>query len=178
MGDIRLIIPNHTIRIIMAEFVNTMLVDTNTLEINLREFHSGMKYLAFKDDLNIIHYLAKELDDATSIRDLVSQESDIKMFYMTYFSLNRLYATISELELNKGYADIFLLKAPNIKDDIPNILIEFKFFKQTDKNINLDETIKGAREQITKYKQTTKFSVDKSIIVVFRWFELLYCEFE
>ena len=27
--------------------------ETNTLEINLREFHQGMKYLAFKDDLNI-----------------------------------------------------------------------------------------------------------------------------
>ena len=173
---IKLIIPNHTIRIIMAEFVNTMLNETNTLEINLREFHSGMKYLAYKGDLDIFHYLANELDKATSIRDLVSQESDIKMFYMTYFSLNRLYATISELELNKGYADIFLLKAPNIKDDIPNILIEFKFFKQTDKNINLEETIKGAKEQITKYKQTSKFSVDKSIIVIFQGFRLLFCE--
>ena len=175
---IKLIIPNHTIRIIMAEFVNTMLNETNTLEINLREFHSGMKYLAYKGDLDIFHYLANELDKATSIRDLVSQESDIKMFYMTYFSLNRLYATISELELNKGYADIFLLKAPNIKDDIPNILIEFKFFKQTDKNINLEETVQGAKEQITKYKQTSKFSVDKSIIVIFQGFRLLFCEFE
>jgi hypothetical protein len=96
---------------------------------------------------------------------------------MTYFSLNRLYATISELELNKGYADIFLLKAPNIKDDIPNILIEFKFFKQTDKNINLEETVQGAKEQITKYKQTCKFSVDRSIIVIFQGFKLLFCEF-
>ena len=177
MGDIRLIIPNHTIRIIMAEFVNTMLNETNTFEVDLRKFHSMMVQLAINDDLSVIHYLANELDKATSIRDLVSQESDIKMFYMTYFSLNRLYATISELELNKGYADIFLLKAPNIKDDIPNILIEFKFFKQTDKNINLEETVQGAKEQITRYKQTCKFSVDRSIIVIFQGFKLLFCEF-
>ena len=175
-GRLKLIIPNHTIRIIMAEFVNTMLNETNTLNLNIRDFSNLIYDLAFDDSLELFSFLANELDKATSIRDLVSQESDIKMFYMTYFSLNRLYATISELELNKGYADIFLLKAPNIKDDIPNILIEFKFFKQTDKNINLEETIKGAKEQITKYKQTSKFSVDKSIIVIFQGFRLLFCE--
>jgi hypothetical protein len=95
---------------------------------------------------------------------------------MTYFSLNRLYASISELELNKGYADIFLLKAPNIDYDIPNILIEFKFLKQNE-NYNLDKIISGAKEQITKYKSTTKFSVGRSIIVVFQGFKLVYCEF-
>ena len=178
MGDIKLIIPNQTIRRIMAEFVNTMLSETNSLEVDLREFHQGMKYLAFKDDLNIFQYLADKLDKATSIRDLVAQESDIKMFYMTYFSLNRLYATISELELNKGYADIFLLKAPNIEYDIPNILIEFKFLKQNEKNINLDKIIEGAREQIIQYKATSKFNINKSIIAVFQGFKLIYCEFE
>jgi hypothetical protein len=161
----------------MAEFVNTMLTETNTLEVNLREFHQGMKYLAFKDNLNIFYYLADLLDKATSIRDLVAQESDIKMFYMTYFSLNRLYATISELELNKGYADIFLLKAPNIEYDIPNILIEFKFLKQNEK-FNLDKIVAGAREQIIQYKSTSKFSVDRGIIVVFQGFKLVYCEFK
>jgi len=97
---------------------------------------------------------------------------------MTYFSLNRLYASISEAELNQGYADILLLKAPNIEYDIPNILIEFKFFKQSD-NINetkLNNAIQKAKEQISKYKQSSKFSVDRAIIVVFRGFELIYCE--
>jgi len=97
---------------------------------------------------------------------------------MTYFSLNRLYATLSELELNKGYADIFLLKAPNIEDDIPNILIEFKFLKQSDTNFNLDTIVQGAKEQIVQYKNTSKFCVDRSIVVVFQGFKLLHCEFE
>ena len=175
---IKLHIPNQTIRVIMAEFLNSMLVDTNTLEVDLREFHQGMIQLAINDDLSVIKHLAKILDETTSIRDLISLESDIKMFYMTYFSLNRLYASISEIELNKGYSDILLLKAPNIKDDIPNILIEFKFFKQSD---NVDETklnsaINQARKQIEKYKQTSKFKIDKSIIVIFRGFELIYCK--
>jgi len=175
---IKLHIPNQTIRVIMAEFLNSMLVDTNTLEVDLREFHQGMIQLAINDDLSVIKHLAKILDENTSIRDLVSLESDIKMFYMTYFSLNRLYASISEMELNKGYSDILLLKAPNIKDDIPNILIEFKFFKQSDSvdETKLNSAINQASQQISKYKQTSKFQIDKSIIVIFRGFELLYCE--
>jgi hypothetical protein len=175
---IKLHIPNQTIRVIMAEFLNTMLVDTKTLEVDLREFHQGMIQLAINDDLSVIKHLAKILDETTSIRDLISLESDIKMFYMTYFSLNRLYASISEIELNKGYSDILLLKAPNIKDDIPNILIEFKFFKQN-QNINktlLNQTINEAKEQIKRYKQTSKFQIDKSIVVIFKGFKLLYCE--
>jgi hypothetical protein len=173
---IKLTIPNQTIRRIMAEFINTMLIETETLEVDLREFHQGMVKLASEDNLEVFQYLADELNNATSIRDLVTQESDIKIFFMTYFSLNRLYASISELELNKGYADIFLLKAPNIDYNIPNILIEFKFLKQNE-NYNLDKIISGAKEQITKYKSTTKFAVGRSIIVVFQGFKLVYCEF-
>jgi hypothetical protein len=136
-----------------------------------------MRNLAFNNSLEVFKYLSLKLKDNTSIRDLVAQESDIKMFYMTYFSLNRLYASISELELNQGYADILLLKAPNIEDDIPNILIEFKFFKQSDKNIDIKDAVKKAQNQIDNYKQTTKFDINKSIVVIFQGFELVYCEF-
>jgi hypothetical protein len=163
----------------MAEFVNTMLNETNTLNLNIREFSDLIYDLAFDDSLELFDFLAKELDKTTSLRDLISQESDIKMFYMTYFSLNRLYSAISELELNKGYADILLLKAPNINEDIPNVLIEFKFLKQNDKvnEKELKQTISKAQEQITQYKQNSKFKIDKSIIVIFRGFEIVYCEY-
>ena len=99
---------------------------------------------------------------------------------MVYFSLNKLYASIPEMELNKGYADIVLLKAPNIEFDIPNILIEFKFFKQSE-NVTeerLNQTIKQAKKQVSQYKQTSKYKIDKGIIAIFRGFELLYCEWE
>ena len=176
-GKTKLIIPNQTIRVIMAEFINTMLEDTNTLNLNISEYSDLIYDLAYDNSLEVFKYLSLKLKENTSVRDLVSQESDIKMFYMTYFSLNRLYASISELELNQGYADILLLKAPNIEDDIPNILIEFKFFKQSDKNINLNDAVKKAQNQIDTYKQTTKFDIDKSIVVIFQGFELIYCEF-
>ena len=161
----------------MAEFVNTMLEETNTLNLNIQYFSDLIYDLAFDGSLELFRFLSDELKKATSIRDLITQESDIKIFFMTYFSLNRLYASISELELNKGYADIFLLKAPNIEYNIPNILIEFKFLRQNE-NYNLDKIVEGAKEQINKYKATSKFSIDRSIIVVFQGFKLVYCEHE
>ena len=160
----------------MAEFVKTMLEDTDTLIIKLREFSDLMYDLAYDDSIEVFRYLAERLKNNTSVRDLISQESDIKIFYMAYFSLIRLYASISEIELNQGYADILLLKAPNIKDNIPNILIEFKFHKQSEKEIDINKSIKEAKTQLQKYKQTTKFKIDKSIIVIFKGFELIYCE--
>jgi len=176
MGDVVLKIPNQTIQNIMANFINTILEDTKTLEVDLLEFHQGVKYLAFKDDLRVFYYLANILKDNTSIRNLITQESDIRMFYLTYFSLNRLYAAIPEIELNQGYADIFLVKAMNIEEDIPNILIEFKFLKKDDRS-KIDATLQKAKEQLEQYSKTKKFRVDKKIIIIFRGFEIEYCEF-
>ena len=176
MGDIVLKIPNQTIQNIMANFINSILEDTQNFEVDLLDFHQGVKYLAFKDDLNLFYYLANILKENTSIRNLITQESDIRMFYLTYFSLNRLYAAIPEVELNQGYADIFLVKAPNIEEDIPNILIEFKFLKKDD-NSNTDAILQKAKEQIEKYSKTKKFRVDKKIIIIFRGFEIEYCDY-
>ena len=177
-GKIKLSIPNNTIRIIMAEFVKSMLEETNTLNLNILKFSDLLYDLAYDNSLEVFYFLANELYNNTSIRDLINQESDIKMFYMVYFSLNKLYTPISELELNKGYSDILLLKSPNIEDNIPNILIEFKFFKQIEKvdKEKLQKALYKAKEQIEKYKKTTKFRIDKSIIVIFKGFELLRIE--
>ena len=79
------------------------------------------------------------------------------------------------MELNQGYADIFLVKSPNITDNIPNILIEFKFLKKND-NTDIEKVVSQAKKQLENYKQTTKFRVDKSIIVVFKGFDLVFCE--
>jgi len=175
-ADVILTIPNQTINQIMAEFVQAMLEETNTLEIDLREFSDLMIKLALDESLEVFYYLADKLKENTSIRDLVSQESDIKMFFMTYFSLaTRLYSPISEIELNQGYADIFLVKSPNISEEIPNILIEFKFMKKND-NSDLEKIKKQAKKQIVQYKQTTKFKVHKSVIVIFKGFDLVVCE--
>jgi hypothetical protein len=159
----------------MAEFINTMLEDTNTLMIDLTKYKSLIVKLAATDSLEIFYYLSNILKSNTSVRNLVSQESDIRMFFMTYFTLNRLYAPISEMELNQGYADIFLIKAPNITDNIPNILIEFKFLKQND-NSNITLITDQAKEQINKYSKTTKFKIDKKIILVFKGFDMVVCE--
>jgi len=175
-GDIKLKIPNNTIQKIMAEFLNRMLSDSDTLNLDIREFDRKLKNLAFDDSLELFYFLAEKIKDNTSLRDLINQESDIKMIYMTYLSLTRLYAPISELELNQGYSDIFLIKSPNIKEDIPNILIEFKFLKQNDKS-NLDEVITQAKTQLNQYAKTKKFRVDKKIVVIFKGFEMKFCEF-
>ena len=174
-GEIVLTIPNQTIKQIIAEFINRMLEETKTFEIDLTEFSKKMRNLAYKNSLEVFSYLAEKLKENTSIRDLVKQESDIKMFYMTYFSLNRLYAPISELELNQGYADIFLVKSPNITDEIPNILIEFKFLKKSD-NSDIDKIITQAKKQIQNYQNTKKFRIDKKIIVIFKGFDLVFCK--
>ena len=47
--------------------------------------------------------------------------------------------------------------------------------KKTD-NSDIDKILQQAKKQIEQYEQTTKFSVDKKIVVVFKGFDLIYCK--
>jgi len=177
-GKLKLIIPNLTVKTIMAEFVNTMLEETKTLEIDLSDFRDKVYDLAFDLKLDVFYYLATELDNNTSVRNLVSQESDIRMFYTLYFTLNKIYEPIVELELNKGFVDLYLMKRLTFDYDIPNILVEFKFIKQNEKKPDIKQVKEDAKTQIQKYKNSKKFKVNKSIIIVFHGFKMIYCEWE
>lgn len=177
-GKLKLIIPNLTIKTIMAEFVNIMLEETKTFEIDLSDFRDKVYDLAFDLKLDVFYYLAKELENNTSVRNLVSQESDIRMFYTLYFTLNKIYEPFVELELNKGFVDLYLAKRLTFDYDVPNILVEFKFIKQSEKKPDIKKVKEEAKIQIQKYKDSKKFKVNKSIIIIFHGFKMVYCEWE
>ena len=58
MGDVKLTIPNQTIRRIMAEFVNTMFDETNTLNLNIQHLSDLIYDLAFDDNLELFKFFS------------------------------------------------------------------------------------------------------------------------
>jgi len=171
-GKLKLKIPNQTIRQIVAEFLKNSLEITNIFKIDTEEFTSLLIDLAYKNSLEVFYYFAKEIKNNSSIRDFIDGESFIKGYLIALFNLTNAFTVISEKEENKGYVDIYLQYARDLKANVSDFIIELKYLK---KNEDEKKTIKEAKSQLNQYLKNKTNT--KGIVVIFRNWEMIYCEF-
>jgi hypothetical protein len=102
---------------------------------------------------------------------------------MAYLSLSPYYIVKSELELNKGFADIL------IKPFNPYVkyvgLLEFKYIKLSDKapKQTVEKLKQEAMEQLNKYEKDTLVTEHtnkglqlKKVVLIFHGWKMLVCE--
>ena len=171
-GKLKLKIPNQTIRQIVAEFLKNSLEITNTFKIDTEEFTSLLIDLAYKNSLEVFNYFAKEIKNNSSIRDFIDGESFIKGYLIALFNLTNAFTVISEKEENKGYVDIYLQYARDLKANVSDFIIELKYLK---KNEDEKKALKEAKSQLNQYLKNKTST--KGIVVIFRNWEMIYCEF-
>ena len=167
-------IPNQTIRIIMAEYIQQALKEEEIFKIDLNAFQNTIQEFAYDGSLNIFKFLSNEIEKNSKVRDYIDGENFIKGFLIAYLSLSPFYAVLTEVERNKGFVDILLRKAPNIEDNIAEGIIELKYiprskFTQT----LLEQKIADAKEQLEQYQVQAH---EIGVIVVFSGWEMVYCE--
>lgn len=89
----------------------------------------------------------------TSVRTAIRGEATLQGFYYGIFGVKDIYVFRPELELNKGYCDIFLL--PNTKlypgEIHHSYLIELKYAKPTDTDERVRELADEGRAQLRQY---------------------------
>jgi len=145
-------IPNETIKRIDIEFLKDSLELEQAFNLNINTLGDLLEEFALKGDIEAFKYLANQIKNNTSLRDYINNEQTIKSMFLAYLSLISYYTIKSELELNKGFADIFVKPLnPYVKYFA---LIEFKFYRKKDKTSNtIDNLIQKATEQLNKYEQ-------------------------
>nr|MBL0708834.1 AAA family ATPase [Sulfurimonas sp.] len=181
--DIDLKIPNETVKRIDIDFLRDTLNLEKLFKLNTDKLEKYQKNFALEGDLSIFEYLAQMIKENTGIRDYITKEQSIKSMYIAYLSLSPYYVVKSELELNKGFADIL------IKPFNPYVkymgLLEFKYIKRTDTaDDKTVETLKlDAIEQLNRYEKdnlVTQYTNDgvilKKVVLVFHGWEMLVCE--
>jgi len=167
-------IPNQTIKIIMAEYIQKALKESEVFDIRVEELRDKIIEFAYNNSLEVFEYLAKEIDINSQVRDYIDGENFIKGFFVAYFSLSPIYAVLTEVERNKGFVDIVLTKAPNIEDEIVTGVIELKYIKRGEfTQVKLEQVVKKAKEQLEKYRVDDS---ELAVIVVFNGWELVYCQ--
>ncbi|MEA3315961.1 MAG: AAA family ATPase [Campylobacterota bacterium] len=181
--DLNLIIPNETVKRIDIDFLKDTLELEKVFKLNTDKIEEYLKNFALDGDLEIFKYLALMIKENTGIRDYIYKEQNVKSMYMAYLSLTPYYIIKSELELNKGFADIL------IKPFNPYVkyigLLEFKYIKITDKITDeiLENLKTDAISQLNRYQNdsiVTKYTNNgiklKKIVLIFHGWELKTCE--
>ena len=167
-------IPNQTIRIIMAEYIQQALKEKEIFKIDLNAFQNTIQEFAYDGSLNIFKFLSNEIEKNSKVRDYIEGENFIKGFLIAYLSLSPFYAVLTEVERNKGFVDILLRKAPNIEDDIAEGVIELKYIPRSKfTKALLNQKIADAKEQLEQYEVQSN---EIGVIVVFSGWEMVHCE--
>jgi len=151
--DYNLTIPNETIKRIDSEYIALSLKYENVFEIDTYKLSQLFKNFALKGDIEVFKYLAEEIKNATSIRDYIDRENNIKMMYVTYFSLVPYFITKTELELNKGFADLFI--KPFYEKVKYFGIIELKYINRSEK-LNAESLKQLKTEAIEQLRQYEK----------------------
>ena len=177
--DTVLKIPNETIKRIDIDFLKDSLELEQMFELNVSHLSKLLKEFALSGNLEAFKYLADEIKRNSSLRDYIQNEQTIKAMFLAYLSLTQYFVVKSELELNKGFADI-TLKPLNPYVEYFG-LVEFKFYHKKDEKPNTVKTlVSEAKEQLNRYEKdelVQNFIKEGKklvkVVLVFRDYELV-----
>lgn len=150
-GGVKMGIPNECVRqqyysYIKDYYGTTDWVDFNVLSSEFVEFAQGnwQRYM---------EATARLFRSNTSVRSFIRGEATLQGFYYGIFGLMKAFIMRPELEMNKGYCDLFLI--PNhilFPGEIHHsYLIELKYAKPTDTDERVRELAEEGRAQLRQY---------------------------
>ena len=127
-------IPNQTVRQLMYGYLRDGYDDTGVFAVDLYDFERMTRAMARSGEWRpAIERLSAAVAEQTGIRDYIQGEKVIQGFLAAYLSTSNCFVLHTEVELNKGYADIVL--APLIARHASlrhGYVIEVKYLKRED----------------------------------------------
>jgi hypothetical protein len=172
LDGLRLRVPNKVIDELFWDTVRVLRSDRAGFGVDPSEIRRAVADLATDGELAplaslVEQYLAKLLSN----RDLQGfRERELQIAFLMLLHAPRLYLIKSERELERGYADILLLRRPGV--DAPyEHLIELKYLKTGATDTELAQAADEARAQIAKYLATDELRQNPRLLawaVVYR----------
>lgn len=149
-------VPNYAIRGLYFDYFSDKLVELTDYEIDITEIEDAISEIALDGNNKAIVKVVEKTLNKLSNRDYIGfDEKYVKLIFLSYLFLSKIYLVKSEYEVENGYIDIALLKQPNVN---PNYfaIIEFKYItkKQYEEKGEaiVKEVFDEAVTQLNKYK--------------------------
>ncbi|MDQ1354495.1 MAG: hypothetical protein QG657_4804 [Acidobacteriota bacterium] len=185
-GQTILSIPNEFVRRLFYDFIRDTYEDTKIFSIDMSIYANLLEDFAVAGIWEpFIEYIAGRMEASLGIRDLMTGEKALQVFWNVYLGLNSLYIVYPEKELNQGFADLalmpMLIRFPGIKY---SYLVELKFIKPSGNEppdpVKLQELQKEAEAQLNRYSRDEKFQKSiggttlKKLVLIFSGNRMVY----
>ena len=178
-------IPNQTVRQLMYGYLRDAYDDTGVFSVNLYEFERLTRAMAREGAWRpAIERLSAAVAEQTGIRDYIQGEKVIQGFLAAYLSTSNCFVFHTEVELNKGYADIVLepliARHPSLRH---GYVIEVKYLKREESGAaKLAAALESATKQLRGYLADGRLAKQHpsvqftGLALVFRGWELAHSE--
>lgn len=149
-------VPNYAIKGLYFEYFNKKLNETIDYEIDVSDIEDSITEIALEGkNENLIKVVEKTLNKLSNRDYIKFDEKYVKLIFLAYCFLSKIYLVKSEYEVDNGYIDIALLKQANMEPTYFAIfelkyITKAEYEKEGEKII--EEKKKEAIEQLQKYK--------------------------
>jgi len=185
-GRVRLHIPNQTVRQLLYGHLRDAYDDVGVLSVDLPALADALWRMARDGEWQpVFDFLRDSIAKQTSIRDYLDGEKIIQGFLAAYLGVSRHFLLRTELELNKGFADIALeplvAQYPELRH---GFLIELKYIKRGDDAGGEREraVVEEAEHQLRRYLGDERLArayptvAFTGLVVVFHRWEMVRCD--
>ena len=166
-GDAILDTPNNVIRELYFDFYAKRLEEESDFELNTKEVKDAIKDIAKNgSNLKLVEIVEKTLNKLSNRDYITFNEKYVKLIFLTYCYLSKIYLVKSEYEVEDGYIDIALLKQVNMEPKFFGIM-ELKYISKSKYEERGEEIVKEklneAKEQLKKYDKSEELKNMKNL---------------
>ena len=166
-GDAILDTPNNVIRELYFDFYAKRLEEESDFELNTKEVKDAIKDIAKNgNNLKLVEIVEKTLNKLSNRDYITFNEKYVKLIFLTYCYLSKIYLVKSEYEVEDGYIDIALLKQVNMEPKYFGIM-ELKYISKSKYEERGEEIVKEklneAKEQLKKYDRSEELKNMKNL---------------
>jgi len=176
-------IPNLTVQKLMYGYLRDAYADVDIFRVDLWRLANMLGDMAYDGVWEpVFDFLADEVKNQTSVRDYLAGEKVVQGFLLAYLNLTDYFLPKTEMEMSKGFADIFLEPFwARFPDMGYGYVIELKYIKRGELTRDiLEKKIAEAGEQLNKYAQDDRVVKAmgkgelKKIVLVYHGWEMVY----
>lgn len=167
LGEVILKVPNNIIKELYFEFFGKKLSEAIESELKTSEIRKAIKNIAVNgDNIKLIEICERTLNKLSNRDYIKFDEKYIKLIFLTYCFLSKIYLVKSEYEVENGYIDIALLKQVNVEPTYFAIF-ELKYIKVSEYKDQGDTIVQyhlnEAINQLKKYETCDELKKIKNL---------------
>lgn len=159
-----MVIPNHVIKVLFWEYMRKFLQEEKNIEFQVSPLKRALNAMAKEGNPDNLKELAEDFffTKLSSLDYSGMSEKHIKVLFISYFTLSKLYNIISEREIaERKRIDLLFEAHPAYYDYIKyNFIVEFKYIRKTDSKkvvtTKKKEVIQQATENYAIFKRDFK----------------------